>query len=286
MQSSENPRLWKKVLYVDRGLPDNYVPPTFLDDTERNVFVRTYNYWTLVKASTVITQQLCVVSIFILSWWCMGSQLLSSKVVFMASVSTAIFGYILYTNFCSNLQQSFHDIKTSVLLLALTAYLSPILKTLTHTISTDTIYAMTVLALLAHLLFHEYNMKESVVASQAASLNSALFAAVCLASRLESTSHAFTTILQALVQFGFWPILRTELCIRYQHILQWCTSIVIVLIFSVWLFIHPFAAFVFCVSCILVSFCAPFLLVCMQSQKNTVHGPWDEAVIETAQATD
>jgi len=277
---------WKKILYADRGLPDNYVPPTFLNDTQRNVFVRNYDYWTLVRASTVITQQLCVVSVFVLSWWCMGNQVITAQVVSALSVSTAVLGYILYCAFHSNFQQLFHDLITSVLLLALTAYLSPILKTLTHTISTDTVYAMTVLALLAHLLFHEYSTKESVVASQAASLNSALFAAVCLASRLESTSHAFATVLQALVQFGFWPILRRELYVRYNYAFQYCTAVTIILLFFAWLGTQMFVAYTFCISCLMVSFCAPFLLVCMQGQKNTVHGPWDEAVIETSQHVD
>ena len=46
--------------------------------------------------------------------------------------------------------------KTTCIFLAFGYGLSPVLMTLTDTISTDTIYAMTVAMLLANLLFHDY----------------------------------------------------------------------------------------------------------------------------------
>ena len=48
------------------------------------------------------------------------------------------------------------DMRTAVIFLTFGAGLSPILMTLTDTISTDTIYAMTAAMLLANLLFHDY----------------------------------------------------------------------------------------------------------------------------------
>ena len=46
--------------------------------------------------------------------------------------------------------------KTAVIFVGFGFGLSPILMTLTDTISTDTIYAMTVFMLLGNLLFHDY----------------------------------------------------------------------------------------------------------------------------------
>lgn len=46
--------------------------------------------------------------------------------------------------------------KTALTFLAFGFGLSPVLMTLTETISTDTIYAMTTCMLLANLLFHDY----------------------------------------------------------------------------------------------------------------------------------
>ena len=48
-------------------------------------------------------------------------------------------------------------------------------------------------------------------ASDAVSLNAAIFAAVCLASRLPSALHAFVTVLFAVILFAFLPQLRDSL---------------------------------------------------------------------------
>lgn len=48
------------------------------------------------------------------------------------------------------------DLKTAVIFTGFSFGLSPVLVSLTETISTDTIYAMTTVMLLANLLFHDY----------------------------------------------------------------------------------------------------------------------------------
>jgi phosphatidylinositol glycan class C protein len=47
-------------------------------------------------------------------------------------------------------------VKTAVMFLGVSFVLSPVLVSLTETVSTDTIYAMTTIMLLANLLFHDY----------------------------------------------------------------------------------------------------------------------------------
>jgi phosphatidylinositol N-acetylglucosaminyltransferase subunit C len=54
------------------------------------------------------------------------------------------------------------DLKTSVVFLTFGLGMSPIMMTLTETISTDTIYAMTFFMLLANLLFHDYGTNAAV----------------------------------------------------------------------------------------------------------------------------
>lgn len=46
--------------------------------------------------------------------------------------------------------------KTAIMFAGFSFGLSPVLVTLTETVSTDTIYAMTTVMLLANLLFHDY----------------------------------------------------------------------------------------------------------------------------------
>lgn len=48
------------------------------------------------------------------------------------------------------------DMKTAIMFAGFSFGLSPVLVTLTETVSTDTIYAMTTVMLLANLLFHDY----------------------------------------------------------------------------------------------------------------------------------
>ncbi|OAD67071.1 hypothetical protein PHYBLDRAFT_174455, partial [Phycomyces blakesleeanus NRRL 1555(-)] len=56
---------WRKLLWVKQDYPDNYVDSTFLDELQRNVNMRTYDYWTMVHASGGITQHISSVVIFI-----------------------------------------------------------------------------------------------------------------------------------------------------------------------------------------------------------------------------
>ncbi len=46
---------------------------------------------------------------------------------------------------------------------------------------------------------------------QSLSLNAAIFASVCMASRLPTTWHAFATVTVAVEMFALWPILRRKL---------------------------------------------------------------------------
>lgn len=48
------------------------------------------------------------------------------------------------------------DVKTALKFSGCSVVLSPVLVTLTETISTDTIYAMTTVMIIANLFFHDY----------------------------------------------------------------------------------------------------------------------------------
>ena len=51
--------------------------------------------------------------------------------------------------------------------------------------------------------------------SQSLSLNAAIFASVCLASRLPTMWHAFATVTLAVETFALWPLLRRQLKVVY-----------------------------------------------------------------------
>ncbi|CAG8459684.1 11742_t:CDS:2 [Diversispora eburnea] len=157
---------WRKLLWIKQDYPDNYVDITFLGELQENVNVRTYDYWTVVKESTVISQHI------------------SSGTVF------TIIGYIFWDKSISKTDPSYEykrwrTAKGFALFFAALLGLSPILKTLTKTISNDTIWALTVILFLANMLFHDYGSDNRTNINLSAKFNIALtFLLVFLAAIL------------------------------------------------------------------------------------------------------
>ena len=58
--------------------------------------------------------------------------------------------------------------------------------------------------------------------SEALSLNAGLFASVCLASRLHTTWHSFSTVTFSIEIFGLWPMLRRNLRVNMM-LWEWNT---------------------------------------------------------------
>ncbi len=89
---------------------------------------------------------------------------------------------------------------------------SPILNSLTESISSDTIYAGSSFMLFLNLIFHEYDSPDIPMVSKTLSFNAALFASVCLASRFNTSSfHTFSLITLAFILFALWPEYRKTL---------------------------------------------------------------------------
>ncbi|KAK8103755.1 uncharacterized protein PG998_010788 [Apiospora kogelbergensis] len=65
-RSRRRKRNWKKILWVKQSYPDNYTDQTtFLDSLQRNPRLQPYEFWPLVADTTVIVQQVCSVTIFV-----------------------------------------------------------------------------------------------------------------------------------------------------------------------------------------------------------------------------
>ncbi|KAJ8300125.1 hypothetical protein KUTeg_021644, partial [Tegillarca granosa] len=208
---------WRKILYENQNVPDNYVDETFLYELKKNLYIRNYDYWNVVRESGEVTQQISSVCLFVLVYIFMNEKTLSPEyLVAMATLFTVV-GYIFniyVTKFCFSEEESkrtvVDDMKTALMFAGFSFGLSPVLVTLTETVSTDTIYAMTTVMLLANLLFHDYGANAAMV-SEALSLNAGIFASVCLASRLHTSWHAFAAVTFSLQIFGLFPAFRRKL---------------------------------------------------------------------------
>uniref|UniRef100_A0A1A8RZD8 Phosphatidylinositol glycan, class C n=1 Tax=Nothobranchius rachovii TaxID=451742 RepID=A0A1A8RZD8_9TELE len=201
---------WRKVLWERQPFPDNYVDQRFLEELRRNEGIRQYRYWAVVKEASLVGQQLSCVAIFITFWLYMEQGLLAPETLLWTSLVCGLLGYGLYqaftsqTDSCSETRTHLADLQSAALFLSFTFGFSPVLKTLTESVSTDTVYAMSAVMLLAHLVSFPYGEPSP---PGSLSLNAALFASVCLASRLPGALHTFAMLSCALLVFALWPCL-------------------------------------------------------------------------------
>ena len=139
---------------------------------------------------------------------------------------------------------------------------------------------MTASMLFAYLLFYDYRASASMTSSPV-SLNAAIFASVCLASRLPSVLHTFTIVSVALLTFALWPPLHRRLGILLSPLMLHATTAALigvsvaavarVSVVGGWLLVAT--------HCVILLFC-PLLFVNLQGDKHNIYGPWDEAVIK------
>ncbi|KAK2159059.1 hypothetical protein LSH36_159g02008 [Paralvinella palmiformis] len=116
--------------------------------------------------------------------------------------------------------------------------------------------------------------------SQSLSLNAAIFASVCLASRLSTTWHAFTTITCAVEIFALWPVLRRNLRTVLPNSQLVLTVFLGILALVVIATVTTVGAILFLLFHLFVTFICPARLIKIQPYKNNIYGPWDEAVIK------
>ncbi|XP_030429240.1 phosphatidylinositol N-acetylglucosaminyltransferase subunit C [Gopherus evgoodei] len=278
-------KCWQKVLYERQPFPDNYVDHRFLEELRKNIYARKYQYWAVVFESGVVIQQLCSVCVFVVIWWYMDDGLLTPQWLFGAGLASSLIGYVLFDVIDLGVGRKesgrtrWADLKSTLVFIAFTYGFSPVLKTLTESISTDTIYAMSVLMLLGHLIFFDYGANAAIVSSTL-SLNMAIFASVCLASRLPRSLHTFAMVTFAIQIFALWPMLQKKLKARTP-----CCYVGVTLLFALsalagLLTISGVAALLFALLLVSISCLCPYCLIRLQLLKDNIHGPWDEAEIK------
>lgn len=276
---------WQKVLYERQPFPDNYVDRRFLEELRKNIYARKYRYWAVVFESSVVVQQLCSVCVFVVIWWYMDEGLLAPQWLFGTGLASSLIGYILFdlVDGGEGRRRSgrtrWADLKSALVFITFTYGFSPILKTLTESVSTDTVYAMSVFMLLGHLIFFDYGANAAIVSSTL-SLNMAIFASVCLASRLPRTLHAFIMVTFAIQIFALWPMLQKKLKARTP-----CSYMGVPLFFAFSALrglqsISALGAILLALPLVSISCLCYFYLIRLQLFKENIHGPWDEAEIK------
>lgn len=178
-------------------------------------------------------------------------------------------------------------IKSAVLIYSTLLGLSPILKSLTRSTSSDSIWAMSFWLLAINIFFFDYSTdidprKAAPVASL--STNAALMASTVLASRLPSTGQVFSLTLFSIEVFGLFPVFR-----RYARQRSWRYHVVLtvllvlgagggvgVILGSGWK-TGLAGMLVGCLVAALAMGGCSWWLIGLQKYKNEIYGPWDPA---------
>jgi phosphatidylinositol glycan class C protein len=158
---------------------------------------------------------------------------------------------------------------------------APVLRTLTLSISGDTVHAMGITMATIHLVFHDYAYINSntEVFSGTISVNAAMFTAIILASRLDNIELVVAFLLLAVICFALYPSIARLIKNKSLHLyilltlLQWLAASVALYFLDSALFV-AYEAGMMCLWLV-----GPYVYFHMQVYKKSMHGPWDIAEV-------
>ncbi|KAL6712542.1 glycosylphosphatidylinositol anchor biosynthesis [Coniothyrium glycines] len=306
---------YKKLLWFKQPFPDNYTDEkTFLDHLQRNPRLQPYQFWSLMADATIIVQQLASVAIFCCSFVAIFQGRVSPvTVVGWASLCT-ISAWVLWDHWMgqemnlqeaqvidnqhapdvvqftprstsTRMQQRMATAKSAALIYAALLGLSPILKSLTRSTTSDSIWAISTWLLMMNVAFFDYSSGPGAQLPASISTNSAMMASAVLASRLPSTTHVFSLTLFSIEVFGLFPIFRRQLRARSSagHLIL-TVNLVVIAWGGLFVTLTGGGRIAFTVGAVLG---AIFTFLCMglcswwliglQKYKNEIRGPWDPA---------
>ncbi|KAH7381645.1 phosphatidylinositol N-acetylglucosaminyltransferase-like protein subunit C [Pyrenochaeta sp. MPI-SDFR-AT-0127] len=308
---------YRKLLWFKQPFPDNYTDEkTFLDHLQRNPRLQPYEFWSLMADATVIVQHLASVAIFcccfvaiihgrvspvavvgwaslctVLAWvlwdhW-MGKSLETSsdRLTKPTSARDTETHPAVASSLSPRTEQRLATVKSAVLIYAALLGLSPILKSLTRSTTSDSIWALSTWLLVINVAFFDYSGGSGAQLPASISTNSAMMASAVLASRLPSTTHVFSLTLFSIEVFGLFPIFRRQLRGRSPvgHLILTITLTTIAW-GGVFVTLTGNGQSTFMAGMILggviTFFCmglCSWWLIGLQKYKNEIHGPWDPA---------
>lgn len=186
--------------------------------------------------------------------------------------------------------QRLGTIKSAMLIYSTLLGLSPILKSLTRSTSSDSIWAMSFWLLAINIFFFDYSGGVGAKFPASLSTNAALMASTVLASRLPSTKQVFVLTLFSIEVFGLFPVFRRHVRHRSWQYHALLTALLVLgagfgmgMIMSDaravrWPWKGGIVGMVIGVllACIAVGG-SGWWLIGLQKYKNEIRGPWDPA---------
>ncbi|KAL9716230.1 glycosylphosphatidylinositol anchor biosynthesis [Leucoagaricus gongylophorus] len=287
---------WAKILWKTQGFEDSYVHPLyFLESLRKNPNFKPYTYCSLVLLTCAITQHASSIFIFLCIFLKLREGSLNPRGLLWVSIGVFCLGY----SCCSLLESQksppsldrykvvsekhLKALKSSILVFLALMSLSPVLRTLTAATSSDSIWALSAILFSLNMLLADYstmptNAHGQVRLSSVLSMNAAISGSVVLASRLSADMSVFALILNSVVTFAFFPLLRR--LIQATSTIVWVALTVVLGASAVILatYISDIFMYLCGFTLIVVTFVAPAILMWAQKFKNEIRGPWDVAV--------
>ncbi|CAN6451367.1 unnamed protein product [Victoria cruziana] len=280
---------WKKVAYggMQPGYADNYTGEFFLEDMVMNANVVKRDMLKVMLDSVSISQYLCIVVLVVCVWTYTLSGRIDGRILHLLNVVLLGMGFLVLVLTERELSFAlfFHYLLNIAYFIGGLYILAPLYFTLTRSISSDSIWALTVFLLVIHLFLHDYSgstirapgaLKNPTLTSNVA-LNASIVASVLIASRFPSRHHVFSIMLFSLQIFLFSPLVLY--CIKkYSTKLHLCFSFLLTCSTLAILFpLHHSLSALFFGLLLFVSVVCPYWLIRIQEYKFEINGPWDEA---------
>lgn len=280
---------WRKVAYggMQPGYDDNYSDDSFLENMVMNANVVKRDLFKVMLDSVSISQYLCIAALVVIVWM----QTLHSIIdeTSLLSLDACLLGLGFLIILLTTSQLSFqllldYLLKVSFFISGL-YILAPIYHTLTRSISSDTIWALSVSLLLIHLFLHDYSgytirppgTRNNPTLSNNISLNSSIIASVLIASRLPSRLHVFAVMLFSLQVFLFAPLVTCSIK-KYSFKLHlWFSFTLMFMTLSIIYALHLMLFVLLLALLVFISVVCPYWLIQIQEYKFEINGPWDEA---------
>ncbi|WCJ19906.1 Phosphatidylinositol N-acetylglucosaminyltransferase subunit C [Euphorbia peplus] len=288
-ESSPPRSKWRKVAYggMQAGFDDNHTDDSFLEDMVMNANVVKRDLFKVMQDSVSISQYLCIVVLVGLVWTYTLQSILNENSLLLLNASLLGSGFLvlILTKEMLSLTLLIRYILNISFFITGLYVLAPIYHTLTRSMSSDSIWAVTISLIILHLFLHDYSgptirasdtLKNPILTS-CVSLNVSVVASVFIASRLPSRLHVFAIMLFSLQVFLFAPFIT--FCIKkYSFKLHLFLSTVLMVTTLAFVYMFHRLLFVLLLSLLVfVNVVCPYWLIKIQEYKFEINGPWDEA---------
>jgi len=208
-----------------------------------------------------------------------------------------------------------HRITDFLLMAIILRFLSAVLKTLTASYSSDTVYALSTMSLFLHLLTCDYdyanglkandndadgdnndincntasrfnsgyyrnkNLERPTFEGGMISLTSAFFATTLLASRLESNAAVYIFVCSSVILFALYPAARHLVAVKAaRHVCKWVPMFVSgILTLALTILLEPGETLMILIVTAFIGIFVPIWKHHLQHHKIRLRGPWDIA---------